>query len=882
MRLQKLCFGVGWLVFAFSALAQTAGLDQKVSVNKTSSTIQEVLTELSSNYKLNFSYSNDLVPLQQKVSIKANKWPLREVLNVVLVSKGIRYAVIGSQIILQPERTKKKQVQLTISGYVTDAHSGEALAGATITAGATGTSANTYGFFSLQVPPGPVQMQARYLGYGSLQVQLPAVRQDTTVKLQLAARSQALGEVGVIAERITDLPSVSRLSIRSQEIKQLPRLIGEADAMKAIQLMPGVQAGREASSDLIVRGGSPDQNLVLLDGVPVYNVSHLLGTFSVFNPDAIKNVELIKGGFPAPYGGRLSSVVDVQLKEGNSRHFAGEGAVGLISSKLLLEGPIKNEKTSFLVAARRTYLDIITMGLAALSGKPISRYNFSDVNAKINHAFSATDRIYLSVYSGHDQFSDIQEYTSLMLTEEQRFKMRWGNTTGALRWNHVFGPRLFSNVTLLHSRYGFSQGTGQKQTQDSILTERNVDYGSSIKDWGMKVDFDFAARPKHHVRFGGSYTYHNFKPEAVTIQADSIKLTSNNAAIIPAHEFYSYAEDNIQLSERLQARTGLHFSGFSVQGTTFTSLQPRLALNYAGPKNISVRASYATMAQYLHLLSSPSTGTPTDIWVPATNKVKPQRSWQATLGAAALLKQNQLELTADLYYKKMRDVAEFKDGADFVNDFLSNGPETNFVNFVTTPYETRITSGKGWSYGTEWLLRKRQGRTTGWVGYTLAWSWRQLDSINFNQPYPYTYDSRHSFSLALNHQLTDKWSMGGSWVYRTGFVTTLPSATYKAYNEPIYRPGGSSPYVQTVDYVGERNNYRMPSYHRLDLSLTHTKKKKWGERSWNVSVYNAYNRKNPYSLYLSNSNPGAGSSPRQLYQLSLFPVLPSFSYGFKF
>ncbi|CAN5860815.1 TonB-dependent receptor [soil metagenome] len=871
-----LSLGVTCFVFTFSVFAQTTVLDQRVSVHRTAATIQEVLAELAATYSLPFSYSNDLVHLQQRVDIHADQQPLREVLDDLLKNQGIRYALIGRQIVLQPERKTKEHPSITISGYVLDATSGEALAGATVGEGPSGTGTNTFGFYSLRVPAGRLHLQVRYLGYVPLPLQLAAPAKDTTITFRLRPATSELGEVAITAGKITDLEQANRLSMRSAELKQLPRLMGEADAVKALQLMPGVQAGQEGSSDLVVRGGSPDQNLILLDGVPVYNVSHLLGVFSLFNPDAIKSVDLIKGGFPAPYGGRLSSVVDVQLKEGNNQRFAGEGAVGLISSKLLLEGPIRSEKTSFLLAARRTYLDLFTAALAALSGESILSYNFFDVNAKVNHTFSPKDRVYVSVYGGQDRFADNQQYQGTGTQEEQRFAMRWGNTTGALRWNHVFGPRLFSNLTLTHSRYGFGQSSSLHLTRGDSATTRVVDYTSSIVDWGAKADFDFAASNTHSVRFGGSYTYHTFQPEAVQLRADTFSLTTDSFSRIRAQEFYLYADDRIQLSERLQAVAGLHFSGFAVQGAFFKSLQPRLSLGYTLPRGVRLRASFASMAQYLHLLSNTSTGTPTDIWAPATDKVRPQRSWQATLGAATLLAESQFELTSDLYYKEMQDVAEFRDGADFVNDFFRSGPETNFANFVAPPYETRIVSGRGWSYGSEWMLRRRQGLTTGWLGYTLAWSWRQLAGINADQRYPYTYDSRHNVSLVLNHQLTPQWSLGGSWVYRTGYVTTLPSATYKAYNEPYNSPGSSSPHVESVDYLGERNNYRMPAYHRLDLSLTHTKKKRWGERSWNVSVYNAYNRQNPYFMQLSNY------TPRRLYQVSLFPILPSFSYGFSF
>ena len=554
--------------------------------------------------------------------------------------------------------------------------------------------------------------------------------------------------------------------------------------------------------------------------------------------------------------------------------------MGLISSKLLLEGPIKNEKTSYLLAARRTYLDALTGLASVFSGQPISKYNFYDLNAKLNHTFSATDRVYLSVYGGQDKFTDVNRFADGANKEEQRFAMRWGNTSSSLRWNHVYSPRLFSNLTLIHSRYAFAQQTSLRQATAASTRVQDANYTSNIRDWGAKLDFDYFLNERHGIRFGATYYLHDFRPEAVTIRTDTSRLSANSFPPTRGQEFYAYVEDRITLSARWQANLGAHFSGFLVNGKTYLSLQPRAVLNYLATPTLSLHASYAIMTQYLHLLSNTSTGTPTDIWVPATDKLRPQRSWQATLGAARTLGP-QWELTVDAYYKGLRDVVEFRNGADFVAAFLRSGPKTDFSNFVAPPYETRIVRGRGWGYGTEWLLRKRRGRTTGWASYTLAWAWRQLDSVNFGQRYAYTYDSRHSVSLVANHQLGEHLSIGGSLVFRTGYVTTLPTTRYQAYNEPYEEPGATTPHVATVDYLGARNNYRLPAYHRLDLTLTHTKRKRWGERSWNVSVYNAYNRQNPYFLYLTTPLTGS-TSPRRLYQVSLFPVLPSVSYGFKF
>ncbi|MBF9239277.1 TonB-dependent receptor plug domain-containing protein [Hymenobacter sp. BT683] len=883
---------IGWLTGLRPALAQTTSpLDLPVSVTAANRPLPQVLTELAATYGIRFSYDPDLLRRQPPVSLRMEQQPLREVLDQLLRGSKLRYQLIGPQVVLQAIPNGVSSTQqggVTISGHVTDKTSGEALIGASVSlAGppATGTGSNVYGFYSLRLPVSPpageAQLRVRYLGYAPLEVPLAGLRRDTTIALRLEPLARELSEVEVAGNPVSALDQSDRLTLRGSELKQLPRLLGEADAVKALQLLPGVQAGREGSSDLSVRGGGPDQNLMLLDGVPVYNVSHLLGTFSVFNPDAVKSVELLKGSFPAQYGGRLSSVVDVRLKEGNNQRFGGEGAVGLISSKVLLEGPIGSEKTSFLLAARRTYLDVLTSAAAALSGESLGNYHFFDLNAKVNHTFSDRDKVYLSVYGGQDRFGDQQEFAGRAdQNETQDFAMRWGNVTGALRWNHTFGPRLFANLTLTHSRYQFSQRTDFTQQNGESRLSRFSDYRSGIVDWGAKAEADFFANARHSIRFGASYTHHRFSPESFVLKTDSLTFQANAFSTIGTHEGYVYAEDRLQLSERLQASVGLHASGFQVNGTFYSSLQPRLALAYTAAHDLRLRASFVTMAQYLHLLSNVSTGNPTDIWVPATDKVKPQRSWQAALGAARPLGA-QWELTADVYYKEMRDVTEFRDGADFVSDFLRSGPETNFGNLISAPYETRLVTGRGWSYGSEWLLRKRQGKTTGWLGYTLAWAWRQLPGINFDQQYPYAYDTRHSIAAVANHQLSPRLTLGGSFTYRTGFVTTLPTTSYKAYNEPVYQPGSSTPFVQNVEYLGQRNNYRLGAYHRLDLSLTHTKTKKWGTRTWNVSVYNAYNRQNPYFVRLSSAAAGI-TSRRQLYQVSLFPILPSVSYGFTF
>ena len=776
------------------------------------------------------------------------------------------------------------QNEVAFSGYVSDAATGERLIGVNLTETGQqyGASTNTYGFFSIRLPAGRAEVVVSYIGYKPDTI-TAVLHQDTVLNLQLQPSTYQLQEVEITgARQRLRSPEMSLLTLRPAEIKNLPALMGETDVLKAIQLLPGVQAGQEGFSDLNVRGGGPDQNLMLLDGVTVYNSSHLLGFISIYDANAIKRVDVVKGGFPARYGGRLSSIIDVQLKEGNSQRITGEGSVGLISSKLLVEGPIKGGRTSFLISARRTYFDALAVIAQALGGQDISSYNFHDAILKVNHTFSSRDRLYLSLYGGRDKF--FTNYTDGDNSSES-FRLRWGNATAALRWNHLFNEKLFSNFTLTFSNYNFRVGAEKETRGDEGLNSSQIYYNSLIRDYGLKADFDYFASPRHTLKFGGNVLLHQFKPNAISYTiVDNDELQQDSAfldAAIPATEGFVYVEDEINLTKKLKANLGMHFSLFNVRNSTYTSAQPRVSLSHLIGKKSALKASFATMTQYIHLLSNASVGMPTDIWVPATDRIKPQQSWQAALGYSRGLA-HQLELTVEGYYKDMRHVVEFSQGTDFLKD----GPETNFLLETNTNWENRITSGRGWAYGTEVLLRKTSGRLGGWVGYTLSWSNRQFSALNQGQPFPYLYDRRHNLSVVSNFNLRENIRLGGVFVFSSGHNTTLPTASYLPY-ENINGDPDSYSYTHVIDYLGERNNYRLPAYHRLDLSIGFIKKKTWGEREWNISVYNAYNRRNTYFVYAGGSrtdtSPDATSTQsRQLFQVSLFTIIPSVSYRIKF
>jgi hypothetical protein len=752
----------------------------------------------------------------------------------------------------------------TISGYISDKMTQEKLIGALIidTRSKKATTSNAYGFFSLTLPSDSVSLVFSYVGFRPVKKSFSLVgNTQMNIDLILDNELKAIDIIAGEGDRIEEKSGMSTVNIPVEQMKKIPAIFGEVDIIKVLQLLPGVKSGGEGSTGLYVRGGGPDQNLILLDGAPVYNASHLFGFFSTFNSDAVKNVELIKGGFPARYGGRLSSVIDINMKEGNMRRYNVEGSIGLISSKLLIEGPIWKNKTSFIITGRRTYLfdKILAPLVSAFSGGGASgAYYFYDFNAKINHKFSDKDRLFLSVYNGLDKFSF---KTGNQLSVDNAFAgyLDWGNTISALRWNHVFNSKLFCNTSVSYTKYKF--GVGQDFLDYKNDTKQSSKYFSGINDWSGKVNFDYVPAPNHYIKFGTHYTYHTFKTgaqqySATGFERDSSSLTGNPD--IFATELNAYIEDDWKIGSKFKMNVGLHAAGFIVQDNFYRSLQPRFSARYLLPFNWSVKASYASMMQFIHLLSNSSVGLPTDLWVPATKLVKPQQSYQGAVGLAKSLKQNTYEITIEGYYKEMTNIIDYLDGANFI------GQATN--------WEKKVAQGRGWSYGAEFLLQKKKGKYTGWIGYTLSWTNRQFDAINFGKPYPYKYDRRHDISVVNIYKISNKADIAMTWVYGTGNAISLPLQSYQLPSSPEF------PFAGDVQYYGSRNNYRMAAYHRLDLSVNRHKKKKWGRVTWSYGVYNAYARRNPYFLYFSNNAFGR----KQLKQVSLFAFVPSISYNFKF
>ncbi|MCB0557590.1 MAG: TonB-dependent receptor [Lewinellaceae bacterium] len=766
----------------------------------------------------------------------------------------------------------------TISGYIRDANSGEPLISANVYDSRSGGGAvtNTYGFYSLTLPADSVSLSFSYIGYDASHRDL-YLDKDISLNIGLAGAVQ-LSEVVVSATkngaRIEERTQMSQIDIPIAQIKKVPALLGEADVLKALQLLPGVQSGGEGQTGLYVRGGSPDQNLVLLDGVPVYNVSHLLGIFSVFNADAIKNVTLTKGGFPARYGGRLSSVLEINMKEGNLQEFHGEGAIGLISSKLSLEGPIVKDKTSFLISGRRTYADLIFAPIINANEEPGTDLNvdlyFYDLNAKIQHKINDKHRLFLSGYFGSDVFAN--EFKE----EDGRFKggIDWGNVISALRWNWQLNNKLFANTTITYSRYKIDILAEFEDRFGEQTETYSAKYFSGIEDLAARVDFDFIPSPSHYIRFGASAINHRYEPGALALNAEFAEeqfdtlVGSQNAY---SGEFALYLEDDMQFGA-LKANLGVHASGFTVDGKFYSSLQPRLGLRYLLDNNWSLKGSFATMTQYINLLTSESFSLPTDLWVPSTERIKPQQSWQAALGAARTLGAD-YEISLEGYYKKMHNVISYKEGASFLFGLEND-------------WQDKVTQGDGESYGLELFLQKKSGRFSGWLGYTLSWNWRQFDEINSARRFPFRYDRRHDISLVLNYGLSEKVSFSAAWIYGTGNAVTLNTFRYP---HDVYAGGFDNPFVGNaeIESGGQKNAFRMTDYHRLDLSVQFNKKKRRWERTWVVGLYNAYYHRNPYYMTLDTErvfDPETGQfyEKRRFREVSILPIIPSVSYQFKF
>jgi hypothetical protein len=764
------------------------------------------------------------------------------------------------------------QDKYTISGYVRDSVTGETIIGATVALNALSktVSTNQYGYYSITLEEGTYDLSVTHVSYFTHNESI-LLQGNTRLDVSLTPKSAAISEV-VVYSRKRDAnvrnAQMGKIDLSIEQIKNIPAFMGEVDILKTIQLLPGVRNAGEGNAGFYVRGGGPDQNLIMLDDAVVYNTGHLFGFFSIFNSDAIKNTSLIKGGMPAQYGGRLSSVLDIAMKDGNSNNFSTEGGIGLIASRLSVQGPIKKDKASFIISGRRTYVDALAKPFINKESDFYgSGYYFYDFNAKVNYRFSPKDRLYLSGYFGRDVFTFNNAKRSF------NARIPWGNSTATLRWNHVFGPKLFANTTLVYNDYKFSFGAAQNDFE--------IKLSSGIRDGNAKIDFDYYPAPQHKVKFGGVATYHKFIPNVVNGRQDSVVFTPPNEDIKYALENALYVQDDWDISEKLKVHLGLRWSSFSQIGPytkyerdqdqntldsthygtfktirNYQGLEPRFTFRYGVNDRTSVKGSISRNLQFIHLVSNSGTTLPTDLWVPSTFRVKPQISWQYAAGLFKNFGNNQYETSVEVYYKSMQNQIEYEEG---YTPGLSD-PERDFV------------FGKGWSYGSELFINKVRGRLTGWIGYTLSWTWRQFAELNGGEKFPAKYDRRHDMSVVATYELSPKWKVGGVFVYGTGNATSLP--------ERFYIVNG----VLTQEF-SKVNQYRLESYHRIDLSATYTptpKKNRKVKSYWVFGIYNVYSRLNPYFIFFDQSgNPYDGTLEVEARQVSLFPILPSITWNFR-
>ncbi len=763
--------------------------------------------------------------------------------------------------------------KFTISGYIRDKKSGEDLPSANILVEELkkGTTTNTYGFYSLTLPKGSYTLRISYIGYQDI---VKKINLDKDIKLNFSMEETVIQgkEIVVTGERTNknvESVEMSTYKLPVEMIKEIPAFMGEVDILKSIQLLPGVQSGGEGNTGFYVRGGGPDQNLILLDNAVVYNAGHLFGFFSIFNADALKDVNLIKGGAPANYGGRLSSVLDISMKEGNNQSYHADGGIGLIASRLTVQGPIKKDTSSFIISGRRTYIDVLTKPFIKGNLKGTGYY-FYDLNAKINYRLNENNRIFLSGYFGRDVFSFKNKRDGFSV------KFPWGNATISSRWNHVFNQNLFQNLTLTFSDYNFTFAAEQDDFEFNMY--------SGVRDYSLSLDYTYLPNILHTIKFGAQYTFHDFQPGSASARIGQTLFDSGKIIHYYNHDAALYINDEWDVNEKIKLSLGVRPTLFQFVGpftryvlddqkrakdtityktldpiATYKNIEPRISVRYTINSSSSIKASYSQNYQYVQLASMSSNTLPTDAWVPSTDKIKPQFAVQYAVGFFKNFLNDTYETSVELYYKTMKNLIDYKEGLTS-DDNIGNNPDNNF------------TFGTGKSFGAEFFIKRRFGKFNGWVGYTLSKTTRLFPDINNGKEYPAKYDRRHDLSLVLTYELNERWQFGGVFVYATGDATTLPISRF-------FVEG------RIVSEYGERNSFRLAPYHRADISVTYNfpnKGKKW-KSSLNFSVYNLYNRMNPYFIYIDTDVDLANYSiTTQAKQVSLFSILPSVTYNFNF
>jgi hypothetical protein len=878
-------------------------LETRVDFKVEQLNLAEALVQLGKEAGIPISFSDNILPKNKAISLHISNQKVKEILTQLLAGTDVQFKSIGAQVVLFYK--KRVKIYYSLNGYIEEKETGERLIGANIydRISGIGTSTNEYGYFALKLPEGKVELAVSYTGFNLLEEKVNLSKSKTqTFALN---GSLTFPEIIVTPVTLNDIRIAEPLSadyLQVAQMSKLPSLGGEVELFRMVELMPGVQSGSDGLGGLHVRGGGADQNLILMDGVPIYNPSHSLGIFSVFNSEAIQSVQFYKGAFPARYGGRLSSVMDVRTREGNLKEWSGSIKAGLVTSSARIEGPIIKDKASILITARRTLLDKFIQDRTAKSkaadpyfqetfGVPLqgfSNYNFYDLNGKLNFSFNKKNKFYFSYYNGGDKFLDedfIQDapFRDFNYSDKEIQKYNWGNQIGVFRWNHIFGNNLFLNATLTHSIFQFDV---QETIEIDVTPNATIApfkifageaYFSRLKDWGAKLDFDYTSRGNHHFRFGVNSTLHSFQPGAFGTDAQvngapifNINIDSVlNVSRIDAYEHNAYLEDEFLLGEKVKINMGILANAFVIPEKTFFNLQPRFSLNYQIIERLRIQAGVSKMVQSLHLVTGSDATFPNDLWLPSTELIPPQTSWQSVLGLQ-FQPSRSIEISLEGYYKKMNNLTVYLDNSSLRSE-LSNPFNFTFQPIDNENWESQVTRGEGWNYGLEFQLKKNIGRTTGWLSYTWAFADRKFDEINSGRIFNYRYDRRHNFHIALNHRFAKWIDASINWTYGTGLSTLIPVSTVQI--------GGLT--LINYEYT------RMPANHRLDAGINlYFKTWKLDQKIY-LGAYNVYNRANP-QYYKITSTPKENTDPTdpeydfRFYQGSFLPFLPSMSYTISF
>lgn len=856
-------------------------------------TIKEILDSLELRYDIRFVYDSSIASLLDTPG-KAEGSTLEKALESLFSGTGIGWKIQKKYVVLKkaaPQQTvQRSRNTFTVSGYIYDSDSGETLIGAGAAEGKLGAVTNNFGYYTLPVPPGKRIITYSYLGCLPVTLDID-VRKDTVINVNLK-QSGSIEASRIVARKDAGIHStyMGAMEIPGNLIRNTPAVLGEADVLKTVQMMPGVQSGMNGFSGIYVRGGGADENLMMMDGVALYNVNHLFGLFSVFTPESVKKVTMYKGSFPARYGGRVSSILDVRTNDGNANGFHGSVSVGLLSEKLHFEGPLGSPNTTYSISARGMHTFLLDP-IVRWVGSP-ANYAFYDINTKVAHRFSDSDRISAGFYMGRDYFkyeegtnynsryygTDYEPYTRLT-KDHTKVNLHWGNAVGLLRWNHVFNGSLFLDASLFVNRYRMATRTSsyywEKDAEKEIMDKSEYGNFSGILDIGARADFEYVPASEHLLKFGGEYIRHIYRPEMersrqVSKDNDVVRDTTLRSDVSKrsmGDELSLYIEDDITLGEHFSINPGLRLSLFHTGGKVYFCPEPRLSMKTTMGRGWAVKLSCSRMSQYVHQLASGNISMPNDLWVPITRDIPPVKSWIVSFGTYY----NGLkgwEFSVEAYWKHLDNVLEYKDGK---KAFTS-----------ASNWEANVEVGKGRSYGAELYIQKTEGRTTGSASYTLSRSERIFPdgSINNGKWFPFVYDRRHNLCLTLNQKIGKRLDLSAIWRFDSGHWMTVPEGW-----TVVTTPEGD---WEKADYIPSRNNYHLPPSHRLDLGLNVHKKTKRGENVWNVSICNAYGARNPdWVVYdwgndYSNTETKTDSVIPVLSVRSFLMFLPSFSYTFNF